>query len=457
MKCLKMRIWILSLMAALFAEMSELATAQANKPPNDDFADRIVLEGILVTTNGSNLHATAESGEPSHSGLRARRSVWWSWTAPDSGTVELTTAGSDFDTVLAVYTGASLQWLTLVAENDDRAGGLTSRVLFSATDGTTYQIAVDGNLADSGSILLNLRGGLPPNDFLESATPLIGSSVIAYGNNTNATAEPGEPQHAGLGGGKSVWWDWTAPYSGIVEITTVGSDFDTLLAIYKGATFPSLTLVAANDDWNGSASSRVRFAAVPGQSYQIAVDGKPGSFGNIVLNLRMLTPPNDLFLNATPLIGRSAWVYGTNTDATAEAGEPQHAGVVSTNSVWWIWTAPYSFDVEIETDFFFGNGPEFDTVLAVYVGEAVSSLSLIAANDDWNGKTTSHVSFKAIAGTTYHIAVAGKVRRLRQQFTKPRDVQEAMKDSIGLRIVTHNVAEAVNPAGERLPGRCNTT
>src|SRR5438093_20288 len=240
MKCLKMRIWILSLMAALFAEMSELATAQANKPPNDDFADRIVLEGILVTTNGSNLHATAESGEPSHSGLRARRSVWWSWTAPDSGTV---------------------------------------------------------------------------------------------------------------------------------EITTAGSDFDTLLAIYKGATFPSLTLVAANDDWNGSASSRVRFAAVPGQSYQIAVDGKPGSFGNIVLNLRMLTPPNDLFLNATPLIGRSAWVYGTNTDATAEAGEPQHAGVVSTNSVWWIWTAPYSFDVEIETDFFFGNGPEFDTVLAVYVGE----------------------------------------------------------------------------------------
>jgi len=65
-----------------------------------------------------------------------------------------------------------------------------------------------------------------------------------------------------------------------------------------------------------------------------------------------LSPPNDFFDSATPLVGRWAFVEGTNTDATAEPDEPQHAGVASTNSVWWNWGAPYSFDVVIETDFF---------------------------------------------------------------------------------------------------------
>ena len=52
---------------------------------------------------------------------------------------------------------------------------------------------------------------------------------------------------------------------------------------------------------------------------------------------------------------------------------------------------------------------DFDTTLAVYVGSGVSSLTLMASNDDdrAGGTLTSAVTFTAVAGTTYRIAVDG--------------------------------------------------
>ena len=71
--------------------------------------------------------------------------IWWQWTAPASGTVEVNTFGSDFDTVLGVYTGSSLADLTAVdGGTSDDANGSQSQVLFSAVAGTTYFIDVDG-------------------------------------------------------------------------------------------------------------------------------------------------------------------------------------------------------------------------------------------------------------------------------------------------------------------------
>jgi len=67
----------------------------------------------------------------------------------------VSTLGSDFDTLLAVYTGASITSLTPIASSDDaqtRTRG--SRVQFTAIASTTYQIAVDGFNGDSGDIRL---------------------------------------------------------------------------------------------------------------------------------------------------------------------------------------------------------------------------------------------------------------------------------------------------------------
>jgi hypothetical protein len=74
-----------------------------------------------------------------------------------SGVVTISTAGSNFDTILAAYTGSSVAGLTLVANNDDVSPNVTSQISFFAAAGTVYQIAVDGYGLAAGGIRLSLQ------------------------------------------------------------------------------------------------------------------------------------------------------------------------------------------------------------------------------------------------------------------------------------------------------------
>src|SRR6266478_5530064 len=104
------------------------ASALATAPPNDAFANRITLSGAPITITASNVGATIEPGEPQHAGELGGRSVWWTWTAPSTGTFAISTAGSGFDTLLGVYLGSSVTNLKEVASNDDFHGESTSSV-----------------------------------------------------------------------------------------------------------------------------------------------------------------------------------------------------------------------------------------------------------------------------------------------------------------------------------------
>lgn len=129
----------------------------SGRPANDDFASRTQLTGGTTTATGSNVSATAETGEPNPAGASGGKSVWWTWTATATGTVVVSTAGSNFDTTLGVYTGSAVNALSLIASNDDEnyvGGVLTSRLSFNATAGQSYQILVDGYRGLSGSINL---------------------------------------------------------------------------------------------------------------------------------------------------------------------------------------------------------------------------------------------------------------------------------------------------------------
>ncbi len=135
-------------------------------PANDSFANATVvtLGGNTAQMSGFNTNATKETGEPNHAGDTGGRSVWWKWNAPGTGSVNVDTTGSVFDTTLGVYTGSAVSALTLVASNDDVNPGIVqhSALTFNATGGTTYYLAVDGfnpsdgTGADSGAVTLNL-------------------------------------------------------------------------------------------------------------------------------------------------------------------------------------------------------------------------------------------------------------------------------------------------------------
>jgi hypothetical protein len=127
---------------------------------NDSFANRTTITGPSVTLTATNKGATKEAGEPNHAGNVGGKSIWYTWSAPASGKVTIDTTGSNFDTLLAVYTGASVSTLTAVpggANDDSPAGGTTtSKVSFNVTAGTTYQIAIDGYGGVYGNITLHL-------------------------------------------------------------------------------------------------------------------------------------------------------------------------------------------------------------------------------------------------------------------------------------------------------------
>jgi hypothetical protein len=124
----------------------------------------------------------------------------------------------------------------------------------------------------------------PPNDALAHAIAMRGGGWTTTGTNRGATLEPGEPDHDKATPGASVWWRWTAPWSGLVTLTTKGSDFDTVLGVYTGDSLAGLRVVASNDDDHGRQST-ARFVAVAGTSYAIAVAGVNAWTGRIVLSL----------------------------------------------------------------------------------------------------------------------------------------------------------------------------
>lgn len=124
---------------------------------NDSFASRVTITNLQATIGGSNLKATAEPNEPLHAGKPGGKSLWWSWTAAQAGSVTVDTLESDFDTLLAVYTGTSVSALTLVGSNDDANAMLGSVVTFQAAANQTYLIAVDGFNGASGNVVLRFN------------------------------------------------------------------------------------------------------------------------------------------------------------------------------------------------------------------------------------------------------------------------------------------------------------
>lgn len=469
-------------------------------PANDDFANRILLAAGSTQTTGTNALSTVETGEPHHPSVAGTKSVWWEWAAGTSGSVTVTTSGSNYDTTLAVYSGSgSLASLVHLGSNDDFIG-LASSVNFTATIGSRYYFQVNGYGSSEGSIVLNYPspanvdsppvivtqpvgvilvdgdplslsvtasgtaplkyqwalddtnipgataatynvshvaaadqgnytvtitnalGSLtsvavfvgvdpisvrPPNDLFVNAEPLAGATGRVSGSNLRASGESGEPNHAGASlPVESVWYRWTAPADGTLSCDTYGSSLDTTVAVYIGTAAHVLTLIAENND-SGGVQSFVSLAVTAGQVLSIAVDGAGTAESQFSLNY-LFQPTvaglaNDDFANRKVVSGEGGTFNGSNITATGEAGEPVHEAAASpAASVWWAWTAPENGMAVIDT-----LGSDFDTVVAVYTGTDVAGLTLVTSNDDAGGPQ-SRVAFPCQAGTAYAIAVDGQ-------------------------------------------------
>ena len=129
----------------------------------------------------------------------------------------------------------------------------------------------------------------------------------------------------------------------------------------------------------------------------------------LVPSLAIAAPSNDDF-SARQQLGSVLPVSlsTNNSQATVEAGEPKHPGFVPAgHSIWFEWEAP---DTELITVGTCGSDPA--TILSVYTGTAIGSLTEVASNRYSLGPTpscfsSSETTFKATAGTKYQIQIDG--------------------------------------------------
>lgn len=385
-----------------------LEASLAQVPANDAFVNATPL--LVPNVNGSSVGATRQAGEPSPScAPDAQASLWFRVQQQAvAGVVSASTAGSVFDTVLALYQGTTLANLQEVACNDDRPdGSLFSQLSGAVAAGSTYYLQLSGHAGATGNWALGVSSGpFAGNDNFAAAVPLT-FAANANGDTTMASTEPGEPQpacHAATGA--TVWYSFMPGNNGGVTFTTAGSAFDTVLGLYQGATLASLVPVACNDDEPGGngLTSRLTAAVVSGQTYHLQIGGFNGDRGVFVLNGTLgPTPPNDAFANGIVMVPPAA-VGGNSVGATVEAGEAAPTcSPTAAASIWYRVTpvAPGLLDATTV-------GSSFDTVLTLYSGATLPTLLEVACNDDENpGVKTSRLVTNVVAGTEYHVKVAG--------------------------------------------------
>ena len=119
-------------------------------------------------------------------------------------------------------------------------------------------------------------------------------------------------------------------------------------------------------------------------------------------------PANDDFEDAYAVSGANFWTVGVCSNATYQAGEPKFKDS-ATNTVWWAFTPQYDGKVQMNTKGSTNDsGGELDTVMAVYTGGSLSSLTRVCGNDDIGGGVlASSNAFTVALDTVYYIQISG--------------------------------------------------
>lgn len=250
----------------------------------DELSTSTRIETFPFTASFDTSTATSNGNDPSHSctGDRDSNTVWFRFIPNFTGPLQVTTVGSGYDTVLAVYDNGNNE----VACNDDLSRTVfqsSATVQVSAFQNYVIQVSGYGPSNPGGTMQLTISA----NDQISAATPI---TVVPFTFNQDtryATVVDADPIHSCTRqkDAKSVWFRVQPTFTGRLMVDTVGSTYDTVLAVYQG-TVPQQD-IACSDDAADSFLSAINFAVTNGQTYLVQVtsysSGGPG--GQLRLNV----------------------------------------------------------------------------------------------------------------------------------------------------------------------------
>lgn len=448
------RICLLMLLASVSLVNRSVLRAQA--PVNDNLCNAVVLQvdsSCNGVPNGTNLNASAQTGEPIHDcGFGLPNTVWYRFTAPNSGLVTISTdfnLGTNDTTGIGLFAlpGGScnqLQDLCKVA-CASLNGQYGSTIPAAAVQpGAIYYVQV--NLgpppsAQGGSFCIEVSDAssatAPSNDDLCDATPLtVGANCggAPNGDNSHATLQCDEPQGSCFfAGSKTVWYSVVAPPNGNLTISTDvpvgGSNDDTEIAFYalpagNCSDLSDLQPIACSQD-DGSQLPFNSILSVgnltPGDTYYVQVSGYANTAGTFCIEASTFTTPaNDALCNAEPLLLGATCngvPNGDNSNATLQVDEPQPPCFLPANAtVWFSFVAPSSGDIVLSTDIPISASND-DTEMALYElpsGNCGDLTDLLLLDCDQHSGNVVNFGQNALieysgltAGQTYYVQVSG--------------------------------------------------
>lgn len=147
----------------------------APPPPNDACADALDVATFPFATTIETRLATSAVDDPAASCVvppspKTTKSVWFRVVSPLAGAITLSTAGSNYDTVLSAFTGVC-GTLAAVGCDDDGNGDLTATLTLAVAANTPYLVVVTDYASTGGTLLFTATFDPTPPAACRSAAP----------------------------------------------------------------------------------------------------------------------------------------------------------------------------------------------------------------------------------------------------------------------------------------------
>jgi hypothetical protein len=244
------------------------------------------------------------------------------------------------------------------------------------------------------------------SDTCATATAITGGGPF-LGDNIGATNDG--PVNCGAIG-KDVWYDWTAPSTGITTISMCNpaTNYDTVITVYDTNACTGAMLMC-NDDFCPGFISQGTFSATGGNIYKIQVGGFNGASGNYEMTLSVGPPPPPPGADdcSAPDAIAGLGVFPFNNSVATTGAQGQGEGICLffgtmgiDNDIWYDWTSPSDGTVTVTLC----GQTTMDSKLAVYNGPGCPTGAALACNDDAGcspNTLASRVSFVAVNGGVY--------------------------------------------------------
>jgi hypothetical protein len=164
-----------------------------------------LLQGYRGDKLFSSKNAVKDIGEPNHGNVLGGASTWFVYHAVANAMLRFRTEGSDYDTVLAIYTSPSDQVdytkLAEVASDDNRGpDGRSAVVLFPTEAGVKYYVVVDGVNGATGLVRLRYEFATAPGLAAGPAWSQIDPNTgLSIGSGVNPSVRLGESARWSIG------------------------------------------------------------------------------------------------------------------------------------------------------------------------------------------------------------------------------------------------------------------